>query len=184
MSEADMRDVWVRQVLGNQGNVSAAEAATATQKIVENTSSGLLPTTGGAMSLMFRPHVDALYQNNRGLFAKFRPAVPDNNGKPAKSLSDWYVATFEQALFHGMTGDGKKTGRPFHEGEVEAMDGVLITYDGCDVDWRRIHAYATTLDPSVEPYGQGRNWLSDGSGPLSVLAFCGSTTRAIADRYR
>ena len=179
MDKKLMVDTCVRLILANQGNVSYEDTMKAMEHISRNSARGLFPTTGGAVSLMFSGHVDGLFERNRGWFAKFRPVVPDKGNAPAKSLEDWRAAAIEQALFKA----GEKGTRPFRVSEVRGMDGVLLSYEG-RVDWRRIHNYATSLDSSVEPYQHGPNWLSDGSGPLSVLAFCGAEVRHAAAPYR
>lgn len=79
---------WIRQLYGNTGTVGYEEAMEGLRRIEENSQSGLFPTTSGAVSLMRRDDVEALFRANRGLFPKFRPVVPDAAGRPAKSLGD------------------------------------------------------------------------------------------------
>ena len=97
---ADLMHGWIRQILGETGQVNHADAMRGLAHIERNAKAGLFGTTGGAVSLLGRDVVQRLHQSNRGLFPKFRPLVPDVDNRPAKTLSDWYVASVEQALFH------------------------------------------------------------------------------------
>ena len=132
--------------------------------IERNLQSGLMPTTGGAVSLMPKSHVDMLYDRNQGTDAKFVPLVPDTGGHPAVGRHEWYVAAIEQALLYG--------DRPFEPKLVEEMDELLSGYWGSGIDWMRVHSYAVDRDSSVRPWRNALCWTSE-SEPRTILAFCG-----------
>lgn len=186
-------DHWVRQFLGNTGKFSYEEASGALTEIQRNTSVGLFPTTGGAVSLLTKEDVEEIYRSNRGLFPKFRPIIPDAGGRRAKTLSEWYVAAIEQAVMYSrdpltlenlvLPSAILRGVRPFALKQVAAMDGMLHTYHNSGIDWLRIHDYATRL------YGSGRNvgerpyWLADTREPLSVLAFTDGATQVFCSGH-
>lgn len=65
---------------------------------------------------------------------------------------------------------------------VLATDGVLHGYwSTAGIDWRDVWREATGRSAGVPPYGIRQYWVAQGPGgslvPLSVLAFCGSSTR-------
>ncbi|MFN8184698.1 MAG: hypothetical protein U0R23_09780 [Candidatus Nanopelagicales bacterium] len=175
-------DTFVRQILGNTGQVSHRDYTKATRFALENVEKGLYPTTGGAVSLMHKEVVEELYKRNAQTSPSFTPRVPDRGGKPASSLEEWYVAAVEQALLQQGSGLLSKKRRAFDPNLVSAMDGFLHTYSRNGLEWRRIFAYAQRLDSSVPPFGRSPFWLTFEEEPMSVLAFCGERVRAGAPR--
>jgi len=171
-------DVWVRQILGNTGEVGFKEAMKATKSAEKNITNGLYPTTGGAISLMDKGMVDILYQSNTGR-AGFAPRLPDRDGKPATSREEWYVAAIEQAVLHRSSGLFSKKDA-FNPAKALAMNGLLHTWHVIGVDWKRIYDFAKRLDSTVPPYGGPPFWMRSMYEPMSVLAFCGERLRARA----
>lgn len=185
-------DHWVRQFLGNTGEVSYEEARAALTEIERNISAGLFPTTGGAVSLLAKEDVEEIYRSNRGLFPKFRPTIPDAGGRRAKTLSEWYIAAIEQAIMYNrnpltlenlLLPSAILMGvRPFGLKHANAMDGLLHTYHFSGIDWRRIHGYATRLYGSMPNVGEAPYWLKNAPEPLSVLAFTDGATHEFLRR--
>lgn len=149
-------------------DIDYEEAMASLEAIGRNLSAGLMPVTGGRVSLMARPDVDLLFESNRGSEAGFVPQIPDSPDRLPGDRLEWYVAAIEQALFHGDPA--------FDAQLVSAMDGFLHTYLGEGVDWSRIHAFAAERDPTATALWSSPYWQSD-SEPLSVLAFCGAQLR-------
>lgn len=186
-------DNWVRQFLGNTGEVSYEEARGALKEIERNMSAGLFPTTGGAVSLLAKEDVEEIYRSNRGLFPKFRPTIPDAGGRRAKTLSEWYVAAIEQAIMYCR--DPRTLEdivfpivlgplRPFSLRHTAAMDGFLHTYHFSGIDWRRIRGYAASRHAGATPdVGEAPYWLTNAPEPLSVLAFTDQNTRSVQHLY-
>lgn len=153
---------------------------------------GLFPTTGGAVSLLSKGDVEELYRSNRGLFPKFRPIIPDADGRRAKTLSEWYVAAIEQAIMYlrdpltlqnlQYPSAVMRGVRPFALRHTTAMDGMLHTYHSSGVDWRRIHGHTAALYGTAPNFGEDPYWLTHTPEPLSVLAFTDGPTRSLAQR--
>ena len=153
----------------SEGEVSSEEAIAALKAIQRNVDAGLMPTTGGAVSLMSKHEVDVLYDANQGSDGTFVPKLPDAYDHTARDRQEWYIAAIEQALFNGDF--------PFSPAHAHDMDAQLSSYFGSDVDWARIHSYALRIDPTVLPKGDSRCWARDGD-PLSIVAFCGEDLRS------
>lgn len=186
-------DHWVRQFLGNTGEVSYEEARGALTEIERNMSAGLFPTTGGEVSFLAKEDVEEIYRSNRGLFPKFRPTIPDAGGRRAKSLSEWYVAAIEQAIMYYRDPRTLENlllpsailwgVRPFGLKHAVAMDGFLHTYHFSGIDWPRIHGYATRLYGAIPEIGEAPYWLTNDPEPLSVLAFTDGPTHEFLRLY-
>ncbi len=146
-------------------DVSPEEAISALNQMAENAAAGFFPATGGVQPLMRFDDVELLYRRNAGFFGRFRPVIPDEGRRARWSRKDWYLAALEQALLPQSPSTRR---RNYFDHRV--MDMTVLTYAGCGVDWRRVHAYAYSLDPAIPAYGQAPFWTPQGQ-PVTMDAF-------------
>lgn len=132
------------------------------------------PLLGGAITLMPREIAEAINESGNTII------VPDN-GKPAGSLQEFFVAVIETALFVGNP-SFKDSDR------AHAMDGSLHTYHSHEVDWERINRFARMHRNGPGRLGLDGWWTHGGPGrkPVSINCFLDSDKlpRGYLNEYR